>query len=454
MTKKYYETLGVSEKATSEELKKAYRKLALKWHPDKFATKNLEEKEQANEKMQEINRAFEILGDEDKRKKYDLGITDFPSDTPSYQYDYKEEVRKQEEKLRRKEGEIIDLELEILKLEMKALDRSSTLNEIGAAFNFTFPQVNKEDLDPSLWQPYGDWMKKVVEMPITIPKGKQRSEELENFKKEMIKVIKETETALKIREENKRKQEREDDVNSGLNRARKDAFEYIEKDMTEKGLKTQDLGEYANYQAQINNLDKVYKIRDLREEVLSSISKLGRKPRQPDDRRDYPPRDPRENPDPDRRFPDKPEKPRRDERKNKEEIETEKIDNFISGFRDNKYDNWTHQELVEEIKREQLNNASLQKLVSISETRINELEEEIRELKAELPQTSQTRQGIFEREKQINQWKQSQVTLNSVIDNNNNNNKPFPIIPIISGVGIIALLVLIVYKLRKNRVRR
>ncbi|CAI2173731.1 5648_t:CDS:2 [Funneliformis geosporum] len=109
-----------------------------------------QEQEKANEEMRKVNQAFEILGDEDLRKKYDLGITDFPSDTPSYQYDYKEEVRRQEAELRRKEGEIIDLELEILKLEMKALDRSSTLNEIGAAFNFTFPQVHAEHLDSTL----------------------------------------------------------------------------------------------------------------------------------------------------------------------------------------------------------------------------------------------------------------------------------------------------------------
>src|SRR6266496_1238921 len=98
--------------------------------------KSLAEKEKANEEMRKVNQAFEILGDEEKRRKYDLGLTNFPTDDFDFQYDPKEEVRRQEEELRKKEINIIDLQLEILKLEMKALDRSSTLNEIGAAFCF------------------------------------------------------------------------------------------------------------------------------------------------------------------------------------------------------------------------------------------------------------------------------------------------------------------------------
>lgn len=64
--KNYYETLGVEETATADDIKKAYRKLALKFHPDK----NKDSKE-AEEKFKEIATAYETLGDEGKRRSYD-----------------------------------------------------------------------------------------------------------------------------------------------------------------------------------------------------------------------------------------------------------------------------------------------------------------------------------------------------------------------------------------------
>src|ERR1051326_5488304 len=62
----YYKLLGVEKNATQEDIKKAYRKLARKYHPDV----NPNDKE-AHKKFQQINEANEVLSDPEKRKKYD-----------------------------------------------------------------------------------------------------------------------------------------------------------------------------------------------------------------------------------------------------------------------------------------------------------------------------------------------------------------------------------------------
>ncbi|AUC60013.1 curved DNA-binding protein [Cyanobacterium sp. HL-69] len=64
--KDYYSVLGINKSATADEIKKAFRKLAVKYHPDR----NPDNKE-AEEKFKEISEAYEVLGDADKRKKYD-----------------------------------------------------------------------------------------------------------------------------------------------------------------------------------------------------------------------------------------------------------------------------------------------------------------------------------------------------------------------------------------------
>ena len=63
----YYDILGVSKGASADEIKKAYRKQALEWHPDKHKS----DKETAEKRFKEVNEAYQILSDSQKRSAYD-----------------------------------------------------------------------------------------------------------------------------------------------------------------------------------------------------------------------------------------------------------------------------------------------------------------------------------------------------------------------------------------------
>lgn len=72
-SKNYYQTLGVPKTSTSAELRSAYYKLAKIYHPDANQQKSDKERKQASEKMKEITEAYDIVGNDDKRKSYDDG---------------------------------------------------------------------------------------------------------------------------------------------------------------------------------------------------------------------------------------------------------------------------------------------------------------------------------------------------------------------------------------------
>lgn len=72
MSKDYYKILGVKKDATKDEIKNAFRKMSVRWHPDK----NPNNKE-AEEKFKDIAEAYSVLGDDEKRKEYDNPKTEF-----------------------------------------------------------------------------------------------------------------------------------------------------------------------------------------------------------------------------------------------------------------------------------------------------------------------------------------------------------------------------------------
>jgi len=67
----YYEVLGVAKTATTDDIKKAYKKLALKYHPDRHVNDSEAEKKAAEEKFKEAAEAYEVLSDPQKRQRYD-----------------------------------------------------------------------------------------------------------------------------------------------------------------------------------------------------------------------------------------------------------------------------------------------------------------------------------------------------------------------------------------------
>ena len=88
----YYEILEVSEKASKEVIEKAYRVLAKKYHPD---GKPQEEKAKAEQRMKQINEAYDVLSNEEKRRKYDSDL--------QWQKQQEEDRKRQEEQRKMQE---------------------------------------------------------------------------------------------------------------------------------------------------------------------------------------------------------------------------------------------------------------------------------------------------------------------------------------------------------------
>jgi len=111
-------------------------------------------------------------------------------------------------------------------------------------------------------------------MPLNLKyKEKEHSEELKAFKEEMIKAIKEAEDKKQAEEkdrENKKKQR----AASRIQEERKHKIKEIEDLITKKEIKVEELGKYSNFKEQINNLNKIWEIRSLAEQITNYIWKI------------------------------------------------------------------------------------------------------------------------------------------------------------------------------------
>jgi molecular chaperone DnaJ len=79
MNKDYYKILELSKGASESDIKKAFKKLSIKWHPDKWSSKSEKEQKEAEEKFKEVNEAYQVLSDPQKKSNYDrYGSADGP----------------------------------------------------------------------------------------------------------------------------------------------------------------------------------------------------------------------------------------------------------------------------------------------------------------------------------------------------------------------------------------
>ena len=118
-----YEILEVSEKASKEVIEKAYHVLAKKYHPD---LQQEVQKQEAEKKMKQINEAYEILSDEEKRKEYDIKLEQ------ERQMQREQELQKQKEESKSQvEKPIIENELhkEDIRQQAETMEQENTSNQ-------------------------------------------------------------------------------------------------------------------------------------------------------------------------------------------------------------------------------------------------------------------------------------------------------------------------------------
>jgi hypothetical protein len=328
-----------------------------------------------------------------------------------------------------------------------------------------------ESIDNSLWVPYETWEEKIekIEIKSRVGRGIDTSE-LNKFKEEIIKVIR------KKDEENEEKYKKEQ-AEFWVNEEKRCNIESIEELMTEKGIKSEELGTYSNYKEKINNLDKRWEIISSAEEVINYMwDEIIMK-------RDYGPtpntfnsawnnlqdelreenkkeledeveqlknqnsetQTPEQQAETQKKLSEKEEELKKIEESNNEESnrvqEKEKLEKELQKLKDQ----GNQEKLTKRIEE-------LERVVEQLKIENENLKQQIQKLKEENDNTPEYKSYLAKKEQklQMNQSKLQQ--LESIITHNNNN--PWPITPVIISLGFITLLGLIVYKLSRRKVRR
>ncbi|ESQ28104.1 hypothetical protein EUTSA_v10019285mg [Eutrema salsugineum] len=140
----YYEILGVAVDSSAEKIRRAYHKLAMKWHPDRW-TKDPLRSVEAKRRFQQIQEAYSVLSDQRKRSMYDVGLYDTEEDEGYF--DFVEEMVSLMAQTRREEKQYSLEELQTMVNDMVYEFQSEPLFQNG-------PMDMKFDLNQPVDWPY------------------------------------------------------------------------------------------------------------------------------------------------------------------------------------------------------------------------------------------------------------------------------------------------------------
>ncbi|XP_058743769.1 uncharacterized protein LOC131616455 isoform X3 [Vicia villosa] len=144
----FYAVLGLNKECTDSELRNAYKKLAMKWHPDRCsASGNVKFVEEAKKKFQAIQEAYSVLSDANKRLMYDVGVYDNDDDENGMGDFLNEMVTMMSQTTSNENGEESFEELQQLFSDMFqadiGLDGSNSMNSSGCSTSSSFMNYNE-----------------------------------------------------------------------------------------------------------------------------------------------------------------------------------------------------------------------------------------------------------------------------------------------------------------------